>query len=125
MFEEEEWNRIASRLVKLTRAHRITWYTDEQNDHVSYWSNVSQFTSYRLSARDGDDRFPFVLAVYQRSEEDNATTFYDSFETVPFSHDDGSASDWINDLFPMVRREVTGAPKIAQALLAELDGLDN
>ncbi|MFJ5143482.1 hypothetical protein [Curtobacterium sp. NPDC088465] len=122
MFEEDEWAEIAARLVRLTQAHRLSWELEDRQSGQTFVTDATRFTRYELAAKDNDNRFPFTLSVYQRDGA-NPDRPYDTFETIPFNPEDGSPSDWINDLFPLVRRNVTGAPKIAAALLRELDSL--
>ncbi|WP_285038107.1 hypothetical protein [Plantibacter sp. lyk4-40-MEA-4] len=123
MLNDEEWQTIVRRLVDLTKAQKLQWSVlqPEIEADPTYFAEVGAETQYRVWADDDDGRLPYRFTISRRSESSGAYHAVESFLTDEFQDNDGSTSDWINDLYTLAARSASGSPQLVSTLLEELN----
>lgn len=120
MFSEEEWSDIVWGIYRLTRNDQVVWEKSGDPWAEYYSLSPTAETEYRLSSKDNDGQFPYILEVYRNGSD----LPFASYVAEPFHEGDEAVSEALDGLFGLVSRAVTGAPQLAKTLLEELRALE-
>lgn len=116
---EEEWDLLVWKLLLVTKEGLLTWSEADSWNGDGFDARTDGGIKYRLRSVDEDGNFPYRLEVFKGPDDE----LIDFYVTQPYREGDGSPSEALAELYPLVGRKVTGAEDSVTMILSDLDAL--
>jgi hypothetical protein len=112
--------RLLARLLPLTIAGRVDWVPAPAGDGYEF---VGDQASVSLKSRDGDDRHPFVLELYDNQRgavADRLVTGYFGTGPEPYDEEPQPWNDDLAELYARARAQALRVDTLTKALIGDI-----